>query len=193
MTLHLSRPVLSDEKIVELFFARNEQAIDETDRKYKIYLIKVAYNILSDRDESEQCLDDTYVRAWNSIPPQRPTSLRAYLSTVIRNCALNLHRAKESGRRVPSSLTQSLDELDFLIPDQTDDLQANEDLSRALSEFISSLDQRRMYIFMSRYYLSRPIGEIADLLGVSRSTVNKEIATIKVLLKEKLESEGFKL
>ncbi|MBR2371072.1 MAG: sigma-70 family RNA polymerase sigma factor [Clostridia bacterium] len=193
MKLHLSRPVLSDEKIVELFFARNEQAIDETDRKYKSYLVKVAYNILSDRDEAEQCLDDTYVRAWNTIPPKRPDSLRAYLATVIRNCALNCYRARSSEKRIPSSLTQSLDELDFLIPDQTEDSYDDGELSRTLSEFIRSLDQRRMYIFMSRYYLSRPIVEIADLLGVSRSTVNKEIAAIKTLLREKLESEGFEI
>lgn len=193
MKLHLSKPLLSDEKIVELFWERNEQAIYETDRKYKSYLIKVAYNILSDRDESEQCLDDTYVRAWNSIPPQRPSSLIAYLSTVIRNCALNCYRAKTSARRVPSSLTQSLDELDFLVAEPSDTSENDGALSRTLSDFIRSLDQRRMYIFMSKYYLSRPIVEIAGLLGVSRSTVNKEIAAIKTALREKLESEGFTL
>ena len=182
----------SDDSIIELYWQRSESAIEETDKKYRAYLLSIAYNVLADNDESELCLNDTYVRVWNSIPPQRPKSLRAYLAAIIRNCALNVRRAMSSEKRRQSAFTQSLDELELFVADNGTDERMDE-LSACLGEFISGLDPRRMYVFMSRYYMSRPIEEIAVLLGVSRSTVNKEIAAIKSDLRKKLESEGFEI
>ncbi len=183
---------ISDEKIVALYWQRDEQAIKETDIKYKKFLLSVAYNIVHDTSDSEECLNDTYIGAWNSIPPARPTMLQAFLATIMRRTAIDCYKARKRQKRVASELTVSLSEVeDFISSD--DDMYseiAAKELGRVISDFVRSLSARRMYIFMSRYYIARSIGEIAGLLSCSESTVNKEIATIKHDLKEKLEKEG---
>lgn len=185
---------MSDEQIVALYWQRDEQAIRETDIKYKKFLLTVAYNILQDMYDSEECLNDTYIGAWNAIPPARPVLLQAFLATIMRRTAIDCYKAKKRQKRIVSELTVSLSEVEDFISD--DDMYSQTDakeLGRVISDFVRSLSDRRMYIFMSRYYVARPIKEIAKLLGCSESTVNKEIAAIKCDLKEKLEKEGYVL
>ena len=186
---------MSDEQIVALYWQRDEQAIRETDIKYKKFLLSVAYNILYDICDSEECLNDTYIGAWNSIPPARPVLLQAFLATIMRRTAIDCYKAKKRQKRIVSELTVSLSEVeDFISVD--DDMYSQTDakeLGRVISDFVRSLSERRMYIFMSRYYIARPIKEIAKLLDCSESTVNKEIALIKRGLKEKLKKEGYTL
>lgn len=184
---------MSDERIVELYWQRDEQAIKETDIKYRKFLLSVAYNIVNDASDSEECLNDTYIGAWNSIPPARPTLLQAFLATIVRRTAIDRYKARKRQKRIVSELTVSLSEVEDFIADDYDiysEADANE-LGRTISDFVRSLSDRRMYIFMSRYYFARPIKEIAKLLECSESTVNKEIAAIKCDLKEKLEKEGY--
>ena len=186
---------MRDEQIVELYWQRNEQAIKETDIKYKKFLLSVAYNIVRDTCDSEECLNDTYIGAWNSIPPARPTFLQAFLATIMRRTAIDCYKARKRQKRIASELTVSLSEVeDFIAGDEDmhSEIDAKE-LGRVISDFVRSLSERRMYIFMSRYYVARPIKEIAHLLGCSESTVNKEIAAIKCDLKEKLEKEGYSI
>ena len=185
---------MSDEQIVALYWQRDEQAIRETDIKYKKFLLSVAYNILQDMYDSEECLNDTYIGAWNAIPPARPVLLQAFLATIMRRTAIDCYKAKKRQKRIVSELTVSLSEVEDFISD--DDMYSQTDakeLGRVISDFVRSLSDRRMYIFMSRYYIARPIKEIARLLGCSESTVNKEIAAIKRDLKEKLKKEGYTL
>lgn len=185
---------MSDEQIVELYWQRDEQAIKQTDIKYKKFLLSVAMNIVHDTCDSEECLNDTYIGAWNSILPARPTLLQAFLATIMRRTAIDCYKAKKRQKRVASELTVSLSEVEDFIAD--DDMYSETDakeLGRVISDFVRSLSDRRMYIFMSRYYFARPIKEITDLLGCSESTVNKEIAAIKRDLKEKLEKEGYSI
>ena len=186
---------MSDEQIVELYWQRDEQAIKETDIKYKKFLLSVAYNIVHDACDSEECLNDTYIGAWNTIPPARPVLLQAFLTAIMRRKAIDCYKSRKRQKRVASELTVSLSELgDFIAAD--DDVCSETDakeLGRVITDFVRSLSDRRAYIFMSRYYLARPIGEIAKLLACSASTVNKEIAAIKRDLKEKLEKEGYAL
>ncbi len=186
---------MSDEQIVALYWQRDEQAIKETDSKYKRFLLSVAYNIVHDTCDSEECLNDTYIGAWNSIPPARPTLLQAFLATIMRRTAIDCYKARKRQKRVASELTVSLSEVEDFIADN-DDLYSETDakeLGRVISDFVRSLSERQMYIFMSRYYFARPIKEIARLLACSESTVNKEIAVIKCGLKEKLKKEGYSL
>ena len=184
--------VMSDEQIVELYWQRDEQAIKETDIKYKSFLLSVAYNIVGDARDSEECLNDTYIGAWNAMPPARPTLLQAFLGTIMRRTAIDRYKARKRQKRVASELTVSLSEVEEFIADDDTYSEVNaKELGRVISDFVRSLSDRRMYIFMSRYYLARPIKEIARLLECSQSTVNKEIATIKCDLKEKLEKEGY--
>ena len=190
-----TQAAMSDEQIVELYWKRDERAIRETDRKYQHFLLTVAHNILRDAQDCEECLNDTYLGAWNAIPPARPKVLQAFLATIMRRTAIDRYKAGKRQKRIDSELTVALSEVEEFLADGSDpaaELDAHE-LGRVISEFIRALPKRRMYIFMSRYYTARPIGEIARLLGCSESTVNKEIAAIKRDLKEKLEKEGYSL
>ena len=190
-----SKGTMSDEQIVELYWQRDERAIQETDRKYQHFLLTVAHNILRDAQDCEECLNDTYLGAWNAIPPARPKVLQAFLATIMRRTAIDRYKAGKRQKRIDSELTVALSEVEEFLADGSDpaaELDAHE-LGRVISEFIRALPKRRMYIFMSRYYTARPIGEIARLLGCSESTVNKEIAAIKRDLKEMLEKEGYSL
>ena len=190
-----TKAAMSDEQIVELYWRRDERAIRETDRKYQHFLLTVAHNILRDAQDCEECLNDTYLGAWNAIPPTRPKVLQAFLATIMRRTAIDRYKAGKRQKRIDSELTVALSEVEEFLADGSDpaaELDAHE-LGRVISEFIRALPKRRMYIFMSRYYTARPIGEIARLLGCSESTVNKEIAAIKRGLKEALEKEGYPL
>ncbi len=191
--LKKEREPLSDDGIIELFWKRDEKAIDETDIKYRKYLMSVAYNILSDRKDCEECLNDTYLGAWNAIPPERPNVFKAFLTTIIRRSAINKYTFRSAAKRVPSNMTQSLDEIEGAIGANGYDESTSEELARIISDYIRSLSRRRRYIFMSRYYVSKPIDKIAEELGVSRSTVNKDIEAIKSGLSETLKDAGYKI
>ena len=184
---------MSDEKIIELYWLRNEKAIAETDFKYKKALYAIAYNIVHDRLDCEECLNDTYLGAWNAIPPSKPNMLKAFLTTIMRRIAINRYHNNLRKSVIPSEMTLSLSELaDFISSD--DCIEAEFDsqrLGHIISDFVRALSKRKQFIFMSRYYVAEPIDTIARDLNVSRSTINKELAAIRKSLKEKLESEGY--
>ena len=190
-----SKHPLHDEDIIALYWARDEKAIEETDFKYRSYLFSVVYHVLYDRLDCEECLNDTYLGAWNAIPPSRPNVLKAFLTTVARRIAIKRYHSGVRKRVIPSEMTVSLSELeDFVSGDE--DVDAGFDAERlglVISDFVRSLSNRRRYIFISRYYIAEPIADIASALGVSRSTVQKELVTIKRVLQEKLESEGYSI
>ena len=184
---------ISDDKIIELYWSRDEKAIQETDLKYKKYLFSIAYNIVRDRLDCEECLNDTYLGAWNAMPPSRPHVLKAFLTTIMRRTAIKRYHSNLRKRVIPSEMTVSLSELEDLIADDEsmDTAFDAERLGRIISDFVRSLSDRRQFIFMSRYYVADPIDTIASDLHLSRSTVNKELAAIREALREKLESEGY--
>ena len=184
---------MSDEQIVELYWQRDEQAIKETDIKYKSFLLSVAINIVHDMCDSEECLNDTYIGAWNAIPPARPVALQAFLGAIMRRTAIDRFRANNCQKRVASEFTVSLSELEDFIADDSDmnaEIEAKE-LGKIISNYVRSLSDRQMYIFVGRYYFAEPIAKICEELGCSISTAKREIKAIKNGLKEKLESEGF--
>jgi RNA polymerase sigma-70 factor (ECF subfamily) len=182
---------ISDEQIIALYWSRDENAIEETDRKYKNYLFSIAYNIVHARRDCEECLNDTYLAAWNAIPPSRPNMLKAFLTTIVRRIAINRYHSNLR----QSEMTVSLSELEGILSEDADaeSLFNARELGRVISDFVLSLPQRRRFIFMSRYYAAEPIDTIAKDLSLSRSMVNKELAAIRKALKAKLESEGYKL
>ncbi len=188
------RAPLPDEKIIDLYFDRDERAIDETDLKYRKYLFTVAYNILYSNEDCEECLNDTYVGAWNTMPPQRPLNLKAFLTTILRRNAINRYREAQMQKRVPSNLTSALEELDYMLSgDTVDDEVDAQRLGEIISAYLKTLSKRQRYIFMSRYYMAESIDKIASDMSVSKSTVNKEIALIKEGLKNALEKEGYEV
>ena len=188
------RAPLPDEKIIDLYFDRDERAIDETDLKYRKYLFTVAYNILYSNEDCEECLNDTYVGAWNTMPPQRPLNLKAFLTTILRRNAINRYREAQMQKRVPSNLTSALEELEYMLSGEgIDDEFDAKHLGEIISAYLKTLSKRQRYIFMSRYYMAEPIDKIASDMSVSKSTVNKEIALIKEGLKNALEKEGYEV
>ena len=188
-----ARVPLDDEKIIELYWQRDESAIEQTDLKYRRYLFSVARNMLSDKLDCEECLNDTYLGAWNAIPPSRPNVLKAFLTTIVRRTAIKRYHSNTRQSAVPCEMTVSLCELEDLLSDEQDADAAfdAERLGQIISDFIRSLTARRRFIFMSRYYVSDTVDTIARDLNLSRSMINKELAAIRKDLKEKLESEGY--
>lgn len=188
-----AREPISDEEIIELYWKRDSRAIEKTEQKYKGYLFSIAYNVLHDELDCEECLNDTYIGAWNAISPSRPNALKAFLTTIMRRIAIKRYHSKLRRKVIPSEMTSSLSELEDFISDGGGidaELDA-ERLGRVISDFVRTLSKPRQFIFMSRYYAADPIDTIARDLGRSRSTVNKELAAIRRALKEKLESEGY--
>ena len=190
-----SKATLSDETIIELYWSRNEQAISETDIKYKAFLLAVANNIVSDRRDSEECLNDAYIGTWNSIPPARPILLKSFLAKIMRRVAINRFHANNRQKRIASEYAVSLSEFEDLITnsESTEAEFETQELAKAISNYVRSLSDRQMYIFISRYYIADPILKISKELGCSESTVKREITAIKNRLKKHLESEGYVL
>ena len=185
--------VAKDREIVELYLQRDERAIDETNLKYGNYLFSVARSIVDDNEDCRECINDTYLAAWNAIPPAKPTVLKAFLTVIVRRIAINRYHSKTRKGQVPSDMTESFSELSDVIADD-ESVESTLDttvLAGSLSEFARQLPERRQYIFIARYYMCAPIDKIARDLGVCRSTVQKELSAIRSALKEKLESEGY--
>ena len=186
------RDPTDDGEIIDLFWQRDEKAIAETDKKYRSHLLAVAYNVLHDRLDSEECLNDTYAGAWDAIPPARPENLCAFLTTVMRRIAVNRYHSNRKKSNVPSEMTVALSELEGFLGEE-DLTQAVDSyrLGRIISDFVRGLSSRQRFIFISRYYMASTVDQIAKKLCVSRSTVNKELAVVRKNLKETLESEDY--
>lgn len=183
---------LDDRALIALFNARDERAIRVCERQYRSYLLSVAREILDDCQDSEECLNDTLLRAWNAIPPAVPLSLRAYLTQIIRRLAIDRVRRQGSAGRVAKSALTALEELEDFLPDRTGESEsAGESLRGILNRFLGTCSPRQRYIFMSRYFMTRTPDRIAGLLGVSASTVRKELAKMKTRLSSMLQEEGF--
>ena len=185
--------LLDDAEIVELYWQRDQAAIAATDAKYKKHLMAVAYNIVHDLQDCEECLNDTYVGTWNAIPPARPTALRAFLTTIMRRIAINRYYSNQKATRVPSEMTVALSEIEAFTDDGTSVEQEADArrIGQVISRYLRTLTKRQRYIFMSRYYVASTVDSIASSLHVSRSTVNKQLALMREGLKQALESEGY--
>lgn len=185
--------VLSDDAIVELYWNRNERAITETDRKYKRYLYSIAYNILNDHLDSEECLNDTYLGTWNRIPPTRPNIFQIFLSKIMRNTALSRYKRNTALKRIPSELTISLEELGECIPTEpsTEEEYLVSEVSRIVSNYLRTQPERRVFVFICRYWCADRIEDIAEMLKISESTVHRELCVVRNGLKGRLKKEGY--
>ena len=184
--------LLEDSEIIELYWARNEQAISETEKKYKHYLYTIAYNILHDNLDCEECLNDTYLGTWNTIPPERPNVFQAFISKIMRNIAVGRYKKNTADKRIPSEMTVSLEELGEIIPSVSS---AEEEyfigeIGRVVSNYLRSLSERSAFIFICRYYCSDKISDIAEMLHIGERTVFRELTSIREGLKERLIKGG---
>lgn len=184
--------LLSDEQIIELYFAREERAIAETDKKYSAYLHTVAFNILSNEQDTEECLQDTYLRVWNAVPPERPRVFPAFLVKITRNLSLHRYETEHRKKRVPSAACVPLEEVQEFLPGENDpeaELQSATVMT-VVNTYLYTTTKRRMYIFISRFFFSLSVAQIAERLSCSQTLVRRELAAIKLELREKLEQEG---
>lgn len=181
--------VIADEQIIEMYWLRDEQAIKETDKKYGQFLFRIAYNILHDCLDCEECQNDTYLGVWNAIPPTRPTVFQAFITQIMRRIAINRYKEKTSKKRIPSELTVSMEDVyDTLHSDKTVDAEyASAEVGSIINDYVRNLSGRQRYIFIDHYYLAESVETIATDLEISVATVYREIDKIKQGLKLHLE------
>ena len=183
---------MDDKQILELYSERSETAISETADKYGKYCHYIAYNILYNIQDSEECVNDTYLKAWQTIPPQYPSKLSTYLGKITRNLALNRYKYYNRQKRGEGQTELVLDELLECVPAAESTEQAVEEkiLVEVLNRFLDDLPEEKMKIFMRRYWYMSPIKEIADDLEMGESKVKMILSRSRSKLKQILEKEG---
>ena len=170
---------MNDLEIIALFFARQEKAISATADKYGNYCHAIAYNILFNWSDAEECVNDTYLGAWNSIPPQSPDPLRSYICRIVRNRSLKKLRANTAIKR-GSQFEISLSELEECIPDNSMDEQLSiSELSAQINAFLTVLPKDDRLMFVKRYWFSESISELADAFGITENNVSVRLSRIR--------------
>ena len=186
---------MEDSRIVGLFWERNEQAISAAAEKYGRYCASIAGNILGNREDAEECVNDTYLHAWNAIPPHRPEVLSAFLGKITRNLALNLYKHNTADKRGGGELPAVLDELAELVSGDEDTEQAvnQKELSHAIDSFLDTLSPEKRNIFLRRYWYTDSITEISARYKKSEGNVSMTLIRIRRKLHDYLSERGFSL
>jgi len=183
---------LEDSKIIDLFFARKEQAVEELEKQYGSAIRKTATNILHDRLDVEECVNDTYLGCWNSIPPQHPNPLISFVCRIARNLAVSRLRRETAARR-NSSFDLVLDELEDLIPSRMNvetDYETKE-LIAAINHFLSKLDYDDRFLFVRRYWFADSVKDIAAAMNSRENRISVRLFRLREKLRKTLEKEGF--
>lgn len=183
---------MDDIEIVDMYWHRNEQAITETAQKYGAYCMRISMNILNDRLDSEECVNDTYMQAWRAIPPHRPGILSAFLGKITRNLSINKYNACHAKKRAEREFSLSLDELDDCVNGDVNVENGLElaEISRSISDFLRKQPELIRRTFVCRYFYCDSISEIANLFKISESKVKSMLFRTRKKLKQHLEQEG---
>lgn len=186
---------MQDAEIIELYWSRDESAIKATQDKYETYLTKIAYNVLADTQDCQESVNDTYLAAWNSIPPHRPAVLSSYLRKLTRRISIDIFRRKHREKRQASEFALSLTELEDCIPAASTPEEELETqlLARTINTFLHSLPADARHLFIGRYYFLDPLKEVAAYCGMSESKAKTTLFRTRCRLKEYLQKEGFDL
>lgn len=179
---------MKDTEIITMYFERRESAIQETENKYGVYLNAVAYNILRSLDDTEEVVDDTYMAAWNTMPPTRPENLKHFLSRITRNLSFNRLDYKNAAKRHALFV-----ELDECIPDRKNDVDTiweAKEIGRVINDFLQTLDRKTCAVFLARYYYSYSIRELAEQYGLSDRQVKYLLSKTRNKLRSYFEKEG---
>lgn len=184
---------MDDNAIVELYWQRKDNAIEETDKKYGAYCFAIADNILHSKEDSEECVNDTYLNVWNTVPPERPTKLRCFLAKITRNLSFNRYNSKMSKKRGGGEMPLILDELSECIASKstTEDEYAARELKKSLNRFVKALPQREGNIFIRRYFFSESVAVISERYALSENNVMVILSRTRKRLREYLIKEGF--
>ena len=184
---------MTDDKIIQLFFQRKEVAIEETQKKYGSYCFKIANNILNNREDSEECLNDTWLKAWDSIPPTQPTYFNLFLAKITRNFAINTYRSKHTHKRGKGEIALVLDELEECITGETDveTLYIAEELQSSINKFVRGLSEKDGNVFIRRYFYADSIKDISNRYHISENNVRVMLSRTRNKLKLRLEKESY--
>ena len=183
---------MNDEQILDLYFARDEQAVAETDRKYGGYCFTLANSILHSDQDAEETVSDTYLRAWNTIPPKRPGIFKMFLAKITRNLAFSRWRSMNAEKRGGGEMILALDELGECVDTQGLEAKISQrELARMLNSFLTSLPETERNVFLCRYWYLDSIEAIVKITGFSRSKVTSMLHRIRGKLRKKLSQEGY--
>lgn len=185
--------ILEDKEIIALYQNRDENAIRQTEKKYSGYLTAIALNILGNREDGEECVSDTYLKAWNTIPPNIPAMLKYYLGKITRELSIDRLRKKTSRKRGGTEYDLSLDELDECTGsgDSTEQEADMSMLVELIEKFLHCCSDDERDIFVCRYYFCDSLKEIAGYFGVNVSKIKNTLFRTRSALKKYLESEGY--
>lgn len=186
---------MNDEQIITLYFSRDQQAIEETDAQYGSYCHQIALGILGDPQDAQETVNDTLLRAWDSIPPNRPTALKLYLAKITRNLAFSRYRSKAAQKRGGGELEAALEELGECVSGGgcIDDVLKKAELTVSIETLLSKLPQKHRYIFIRRYFFVESISQIAQRYNMKETNVHMILCRVRKKLKEHLIKEGYDL
>ena len=186
---------MDDSEIVKLFMDRSEKAISEAAEKYGKYCYKIAFNILSNKEDCNECVNDTFMRAWNSIPPNNPERLQTFLGKITRNLSLNKLEKKRAEKRGGGNIEAVFDELSECIPGDKglSDITDSMVIRDLLNEFLEALPKETRKIFVRRYWYMSPVKDIAKEYGLTESKVTVTLFRTREKLKSLLEKEDVSL
>lgn len=186
---------MDDSEIIRLYWERDEKAVAETDGKYGGYLRAIAKNILGSDEDADECVNETYLNAWSSIPPQRPDSLAAFLGRIARNLSLNMYSRRRAAKRNYGEAAATLDELSECVSGRENtesELDARE-LVGELNAFVGGLPEKKRYIFVRRYWYADSVSKIAENIGLTQQNVSKILERLRKQLRARLSERGFDL
>ena len=184
---------MDDLNIIELYFARDEQAIKETDNKYGKLCHSIAYNILNNNEDSEECVNDTYIGVWNAIPPTRPNNFTAFLCKITRNISLKRIEAMARQKRSQSTIV-SLDELAEILPDESiGENISNDNLTELISDFLRKEKADVRNVFIRKYYFFDSVGDISKRYSFTENKVKSMLYHTRKKLKDYLIKEGVEI
>ena len=186
---------MTDHAIIELYFARDQRAITRTDEAYGRYFRTIAWNILRNHEDEEECVNDSYFDTWNAIPPARPFSLKAFVGRITRNKALNRYEQKNALKRGGGETAACLDELAECVSGEGDPASGDDyrHLVTCLDGFLSDLKKEQRIMFVRRYWYGCTVREIAEGMGLGESNVKVTLSRLRNRLKEYLEKEGVRV
>ena len=184
---------LTDNDIIKLYFDRDERAISETSARYGGYCTSIAYGILGSREDAEECVNDTYLRAWNSIPPHKPGILSVFLGRITRNLSFNRYRKNRAGKRGGGELALILDELDEIVSGDSsaEDQYLRSELANEISAFLAGLSSDKREMFLRRYWYADPVTDIAEHFGCTANSAAVTLSRIRSDLKNYLHTRGY--
>ena len=183
---------MEDHAIIDLYWAREERALEETETKYGSYCRSIARNILASPEDTEECVNDTYLRAWNAMPPQRPAVLSAFLGKITRNLSLDRWKRSRAEKRGGGQLPLALEELTTCVPAADNVAEAMEalELSRVLDSFLRKLPEKECCIFLRRYWYLDGAQTIARRFHMTEGSVKSQLFRTRTKLRAYLEKEG---